>query len=204
MRTENIKLNHFRADIMTEVAEKKRTILEQAQKKFESEYEAKELQFLEEAYNIIQSGLKKIDREKIEVISKTEMENKVKLLHKRKEIIDRVFEKAKEKIDEYTKTEEYKTNLLAKIKEHMDYLGEGEYTIYLNYKDKDLYNLVQDTFKDANVMIEKKYIDMLGGCKLLNNTSKIYLDDTIAKRLEEEHEDFLQYCNIAIEDKVGE
>jgi len=204
MRTESIKLNHFKTDIMTEVAEKKRNIDEKAEKQFESEYEAKELQFLEEAYDIIQSGLKQIDQEKIEVISKTEMENKVKLLYKRKEIIDRVFEKAKEKIEEYTKTEEYKTELLEKIKANMEYVGEGNYTIYINYKDKHLYNLVQDTFKEANVIIERKYIDMIGGCKLLNNTSKIYVDDSISKRLEKEEEDFLQYCKIEIEEEVGD
>jgi len=204
MRTENIKLEHFKADIMNDVADKKRVIEERVDTKLKKEYETKELQFLEEAYNIIQSGLKQIDRQKNEVISKTQMENKVKLLHKRKTIIDNVFMKAREEIEKFTKTEEYKKDLIAKIKTHMEFLGEGDYTIYINYKDKALYRELQDLFPDANVFIERKYIEMLGGCKLLNNTTKVYLDDSIAKRLEEEEEGFLQYCGIEIKDEVGD
>lgn len=204
MRTENVKLEHFKADIMNDVADKKRTIEERVNEKLKKDYEAKELQFLEEAYEIIQSGLKKIDREKNEVISKTQMENKVRLLNKRKSIIDNVFMKAREEIVKYTKTPEYKEKLIQKIKEHIELLGEGEYTIYLNYKDKDLYNEIQEIFKEHKVFIERKYIEMLGGCKLLNNTTNVYLDDSIAKRLEQEEEGFLQYCGIEIEDEVGD
>jgi V/A-type H+-transporting ATPase subunit E len=204
MRTETVKIEHFRADIMNDVAARKHIIETEANQKLEKEYNRKELEFLEEAYNIIQEGLKKIDREKTEVISKTQMENKVKLLNKRKEIIDSVFQKAKVRIKEYTKTEEYVTDLIAKIKEHMKFIGEGEYTIYINYNDKDLYKRIQDNFKDCKVFIERKYVDMLGGCKLLNTTTNIYLDDSIAKMLEEEEDDFLQYCKIEIEDEVGD
>jgi hypothetical protein len=45
---------------------------------------------------------------------------------------------------------------------------------------------------------------MLGGCKLHNKSSNVYLDDSLAKRLEEEEEEFLQYCGIEIEEKVGD
>ncbi len=204
MRTESVKLEHFKADIMNDVADKKRLIDERVNTKLKNDYDVKELQFLEEAYNIIQSGLKQIDREKNEVISKTQMENKVRLLNKRKSIIDQVFLKAREEIVKYTKTEAYKDELVKKITEHMKFLGDGEYTIYINYKDKDLYHFIQQTFKDANVVIERKYIEMLGGCKLLNTTTNVYLDDSIAKRLEEEEEGFLQYCGIEIEDEVGD
>jgi vacuolar-type H+-ATPase subunit E/Vma4 len=203
MRTESVKLEHFKADIMNDVAEKRLIIEERVNKKLKKEYEAKELQFLEDAYNIIQSGLKQIDRDKNEVISKTQMENKVKLLNKRKTIIDNVFIKARAEIEKYTKTEKYKEELIHKIKAHIEFLGDGEKTIYINYKDKELYHFIQENFKDANVIVERKYIEMLGGCKLLNNTTKVYLDDSISKRLEEEEEGFLKYCGIEIEDEVG-
>lgn len=204
MKTEVLKLEHFKADIMREVSEMKRNIETQSREKLDKEFQEKELRYLEEAYTIIQQGLKKVDREKTEVISKTQMENKIKLLNKRKEIIDTVFKKAKEQILEYTKTEKYKTELLEKIRKHMEYIGPGDYIIYLNYKDKDLYSYVQNEFKDAKVFIERKYIEMLGGCKLHNKTTNVYLDDSLAKRLEEEQEEFLQYCGIEIEEKVGD
>lgn len=204
MRSELMKVEDFRADIMSDVSERKQNIERKLKEKLKRDYDEKELQFLEEAYDIIQDGLKKIEREKNEVISKTAMENKVRLLSKRKEIIDTVFKKAKDRILEYTKTEEYKKELVEKIKAHMEYMGEGEYVVYINYKDKDLYSYLQDIFVDTKIFIERKYIEMLGGCKLHNTTTNVYLDDSIAKRLEQEEENFLQYCGIEIEDEVGD
>ncbi len=116
MRSELMKVEDFRADIMSDVSERKQNIERKLKEKLKRDYDEKELQFLEEAYDIIQDGLKKIEREKNEVISKTAMENKVRLLSKRKEIIDTVFKKAKDRILEYTKTEEYKKELVEKIK----------------------------------------------------------------------------------------
>lgn len=204
MPTIAIKLDRFRAEIMNDVADKKRIIETRVHDKLEKEYENMELQYLEEAYEIIQSGLKAIDKEKNEVISKTQMENKVKLLAKRKAIIDEVFGSAKVQIEAYTKTEEYKTKLIEKIKGHLEYLGEGDYIIYLNYKDKGLYMDIQKEFPDHKVFMEKRYIEMLGGCKLHNTTTNVYLDDSIVKRLEQEEENFLQYCGIEIDEKVGD
>jgi len=204
MRTEALKLEHFKADIMSDVSERKRVIEEELQTKLKKDYEAKELEFLEEAYNIIQDGLKAVDREKNEVISKAAMENRVKLLHKRKEIIDEVFRRCKVKIEQYTKTEEYKDLLVSKIKDHMKLLGEGDYIIYLNYKDKDLYTFIQEKFPKHKVFFEKKHIEMIGGVKLHNTTANVYLDDSLAKRLEEEEEEFLQYCENDMNNKVGD
>lgn len=204
MPTIAVKVERFKSEIMNDVADRKRRIEAVADEKLAKDYEKKELEFLEEAYEIIQSGLKAIDREKSEVISKAHMENKVKLLAKRKEIIDTVFGRAKAEVEKFTQTEEYKKMLIEKIHKHMEYLGEGDYIIYLNYKDKELYNDIQTEFKDSKVFFERKNIEMLGGCKLHNTTSNVYLDDSIAKRFEQEEENFLQECGIEINDKVGD
>ncbi len=203
MPTVAIKIEHFKSEIMNDVADKRKIIEKHVYDKLEKDYKEKEFRFLEEAYEIIQTGLKNIDKEKNEVISKAQMENKVRLLAKRKEIIDTVFKKAKEKIAEYTKTKEYNKQLILDIHKHMELLGEGEYVIYLNHQDKELYKDVKNQFKDSKVVFERKYIEMLGGCKLHNTTKNTYLDDSIAKRLEQEEDDFLQYCGIDIE-KVGD
>ncbi len=204
MPTIAVKLERFRADIMRDVTEKKKAIETRVENKLAKEFEQLELQYLEDAYEIIQNGLKKIDKEKNEVISKTQMENKVKMLAKRKEIIDKAFNQARVKIEAYTKTEEYKRKLIQKIKEHMEFLGDGNYIIYINYKDKELYKELQEAFPDHKVFIEKKHIEMLGGCKLLNTTTNVYLDDSYEKRLEGEEENFLQQCGLEINEKVGD
>jgi vacuolar-type H+-ATPase subunit E/Vma4 len=198
------KLDRFSSYIMNDVADKKRLIDTRVDEKLAKDYDIKELQFLEEAYEIIQKGLKSIDREKNELISKTLMDNKIKLLNTRNEIIHEVFEKAKESLRQYTKTDGYKQSLIETINKHKDYMGEGEYTIFLNYSDKDLYHDVQECFKEDKVFFEPKSEDIIGGCRLLNTVSNMYIDDTLAKRLEMEEENFLMHCGLDIEEEVGE
>lgn len=199
-----IKLEHFTSEIMSGVAEQKSQIETEQDKRLKEDYDKKELEYLEAAYEIIQTGLKDIDREKNEVISKTLMKNKVALLNGRKNIIDEVFAQAKKRLEAHTKTEGYKEELIEKINTHMDSMGHGDYIIYINYKDKELYHFLQDLYPEHKVFIERKHIEMIGGCKLLNKTKNVFIDDSYAKRLEEERTDFLQYCEIQIDDKVGD
>ncbi len=199
-----IKLEHFTSEIMSGVAEQKSQIELEQDKRLKAEYDKKELEYLESAYEIIQTGLKDIDREKNEVISKTLMKNKVALLNGRKNIIDEVFAQAKKRLEAHAKTEGYKDELIEKINTHMDYMGQGDYVIYINYKDKELYRFLQELYPKHQVFIERKHIEMIGGCKLLNKTKNVFIDDSYAKRLEEERADFLQYCEIQIDDKVGD
>lgn len=201
---ENEKIERFTSYIMSDVSDKKRVIETKVRDKLKKDYEEKELQYLEQAYDIIQTGLKQIDREKNELISKTLMENKVKLLNARNDIVEEVFDKATKKLQAYTKTEEYKKALIGKIADHKKFMGNGKYTIYINYGDKDLYNYLQEAFPEDKVFIERKNIELIGGCRLLNEESKMYVDDTLAKRLEEEKENFLMYCGIKIDEEVGD
>lgn len=201
---EKEKIERFTSYIMSDVSDKKRVIETSVRDKLEKDFDAKELKYLEDAYEIIQSGLKKIDREKNEVISKTLMENKVKLLNSRNEIVEEVFAKSKTKLIEYTKTEQYKIDLIAKIKAHKEFMGEGDYTIYLNYGDKELFDFIKENFPEDKVFFENKNMDLIGGCRLLNEQSKMYIDDTLAKGLEEEKENFLMYCGIKINEEVGD
>lgn len=199
-----VKLEHFTSEIMSGVAEQKSQIETEQDKRLKEDYEKKELEYLETAYEIIQTGLKDIDREKNELVSKTLMKNKVDLLNGRKNIIDKVFAQARKRLEAHTKTEAYKEELMGKINTQMDYMGQGEYIIYINYKDKELYRFIQEHYPNHQVFIERKHIEMVGGCKLLNKTKNLFIDDSYAKRLEEERADFLQYCGIQIDDKVGD
>lgn len=199
-----IKLEHFTSEIMSEVSAEKAKIELEQNKRLKEDYDKKELEFLEDAYEIIQNSLKDIDREKNAVISKTLMKNKVALLNGRKNIIDHVFQEATKRLEARTKTEEYKEELINKINKHIEYMGQGDYVIYINYKDKELYRFLQERYPEHQVLIERKNIEMVGGCKILNKDKNLFIDDSYAKRLEEEREDFLQYCEIQIDDKVGD
>lgn len=199
-----IKLEHFNSEIMAGVTEKKKQIEEEQVQQLKEEYDAKELEYLESAYDIIQHGLKEIDREKNEIMSKTLMQNKVTLLNKRKEIIGTVFAKVEERLRAYTEEDAYKAGLVTCIQKRMEEMGGGEYTLFINNKDQRLCEFLQETFPQCRIEVEPKHMDSIGGVKLLNTTKNIFVDESYGKYLEEEREPFLQRCDIKINSKGGE
>lgn len=204
MREEVLKLDKFNKIIMEDVQERKQSIDKQVHDKLAKDFEEKELQFLQEAYATIQSGLKQIDREKNELLSKTLMENKVLLLNKRQSIIHEVFSEARKRIKAYTDTEAYRDKLIEDIKKHLEFMGEGDYMIYINYEDKEWYDDLVAAFPGYTIHLEKKYVDMLGGVKVHNLTTNLFIDDSMQKQLEEEEENFLQECGIEVEEQIDE
>lgn len=198
MRIVEEKLERFTNDIMSDVTAKRQEILQEVEKELEKKYKEKEMEYINESYEIIEDGLKKIDKEKNEIISKTIMDNRVKLLNKRSEIIDRIFDGVVEEIKEFTKSKEYYDYLVRMIKESINSLGEGEKVIYINYNDKQYLETLNKEFKN-NVILENKTIDMLGGCKVHNKNSNIFLDNSFSKKLKDQRDGFLQKCKLEIE-----
>lgn len=193
-----LKLNDFASDIMTDVNHQKAAIIEQAQLEIDQEYERKELEYLTKAYNLIQDGLKKIEREKNELVSKKMMENRIKLLNKRSEIIEAAFSAAEKSLVDFCGTPEYEAYLLKMIEDNLKIVGREEAVVYLVYTDAAYKSNVESKFK-VKVEFENKAIKMLGGCKVYNPARNIFIDDSFAKRLEIERDQFLEKCNLAIE-----
>lgn len=195
------KLNRFNDEIIGYANEKSQIIDEKVKVRLNKELDEKEMQCLGEAYLRIQSELKKIDKEKNELASKTLMENKISLLNKRNEIIDSVKAMLKTRLSKYVKSEEYYQRMLNKINDHVDFMGKGDYIVYINYSDKELYTKLANRFPDISFKVERKSLDMIGGLRIHNLTNNMFIDDTLSKNLEEEMEEFLQYCGIKIDEK---
>lgn len=192
------KLEHFANDIMADVALKRQKILDGVDKTINEKYDRKETEFYTEAYEIIQGNLKKIDKEKNEIISKATMANKILLLNKRTEIINNVFESAREKLRAFTLEKDYYDYLVNMIKNDLDAIGDGEIIIILNASDERYLKTLEKQFNHT-IKLENKNIDMIGGCKLLNKTTNTFLDDSFENRLENQKESFLHRCKLEVE-----
>ena len=195
------KLNRFNDEIIGYANEKSQVIDEKVKLRLKKELDEKEIQCLGEAYLRIQSELKKIDKEKNELASKTLMDNKVSLLNKRNEIIESVRAMLKIRLSKYVKSEDYYQRMFNKIEDHVEFMGKGDYIVYINYSDKDLYTKLANRFPDISFKVERKSLDMIGGLRIHNLTNNMFIDDTLSKNLEEEMEEFLQYCGIEIDEK---
>jgi vacuolar-type H+-ATPase subunit E/Vma4 len=191
------KLVHFANDIMSDIGEERRVLIEKVEIAEQKAYDAKELECLAKAYEMIQAALLKIDQEKNARTSKTIMDNRIKLLHKRNDLIEDTFEKARIKLAAFIKTDVYIDHLLDLIEEAKKALGEGELEVYLNAMDKEILETIEKKSK-VKVFLAAKHLNFIGGCKVINVTNQRVIDLSFARKLEDLREDFLQICKLDI------
>lgn len=198
MRIVEEKIDKFAHDIMTDVSQKRKAIMEDTEKELEAIYEEKELAYLSKAYEIIQNGLKNIQREKNEIISRSIMDSKRKILKAREDIIKDTFEDAEKKLMDFTQEEDYYDYLRKMIKEDMKQIGDGDILIYIADSNKKYLSALNKEFSNK-VTLEDKNTKMIGGCKIFNKTRNIFLDDSFYSKLYGQKETFLHNCNLEIE-----
>jgi vacuolar-type H+-ATPase subunit E/Vma4 len=198
MRIVEEKLERFTNDIMSDVTAKRQEILSQVEERLDKIYKDKENEYINNSYEIIEKGLKHIDKEKNEIISKIIMDNRIKLLNKRTDIINNIFNSVIEEIRCFTEEEQYYSYLCSSIEQSLKEVGDGDKIVYINYNDEKYLEKLNDKFNNI-IQLEEKIIDMLGGCKVHNINSNIFFDNSFAKKLQDQREGFLQKCKLEIE-----
>lgn len=191
------KLARFSNDIMSDIGEERNMMLKEVEEREKKAFETKELALLTQAYEKIQSALLKIDKEKNELMSKTLLDNRTRLLHKRLELVDEIFNESVARLQAFTKTEAYMPYLIGLIEEGRHVLGVGNLEVYLNYSDHAIKDQVSAT-TGLKVVLESKHVNLVGGCKIYNRTSQKVVDYSFANALEDLREDFLHKCNLEV------
>ncbi len=199
MKIVDNKLERFAKDIMTDVEKKRQQIIESVDEKLDEKYDVCETQYLTDAYNYIQNEYKKIDNEKNEILSRTMMTCKKKRLLKREEIIDSTFASAKEKLIQFTKGELYEEHLFTAISKGIKQVGDGRLTVYLAPEDSNRIEKLKQSFNDVEFKAESKKREMIGGFKMVNHDSNIFLDESFYTLLYEQKTNFLERCKLDIE-----
>lgn len=192
------KLEHFTGDIMNDVGEERRQIIEAVDNELTALYDKKEMAYLGQAYEIIQDALISIDQEKNEMLSKTIMNNKVRLLKRRNELIKGMFDEAKDKLRAYTKSDAYMPHLIELIKEAQAGLGQGDLLVTLNASDSALVEEVKKK-TGLEVTLESRKVDLIGGCKVYNRTNSTVVDYSFIRKLDDQREDFVFKCHLDVE-----
>lgn len=198
MKDNKGKLIYFSQDIMADIEEERKDMLHKVEKELEEDYLKKELAYLNNAYEFIQEELERIDQEKEQIISKTIMDNRMKLLEKRNEYIQRMYTKAREGLQEYTKKETYLPYLLKLIKIGRDVLGEGKLVVYINSTDKEIAEKLAKS-SGVEIIVESREVDLIGGCRVYNIDRKMVMDASFMRKLEEQRETFIHRCHLEIE-----
>lgn len=168
-----------------------------------NEFKIKELQraeaeVLRDSYHLIQREMasmrKKIDGE----VSKVEIEKKRALLSKRYEITENIFNEAKMKLIEFSKSKEYLNVLLKSVRKISEVFNDTDDTIFYVKKEDLAY---EDDIKKEfplTCKVKKNKKIQIGG--VLANSTKlgINIDETLDSKLENQREWFAENSNLSI------
>ncbi|WHH61221.1 V-type ATP synthase subunit E [Petroclostridium sp. X23] len=192
------KLDNFSSIVMKEAAEKRLQILNQVKEERDGILEQRELDCLEDAYVKIQKEIRKTDKEKNEMISRAVMESKKALLQKREEIIEEIFNNIMKRIQSFLETPDYYTFLMQNILQGRQQVGQGEIIIYINKSDVSLIDKIKQQLSEP-LEIQVDQEDIIGGCKVFNKTKGTLIDDSLAAKIAQQKECFLEISGLVID-----
>ncbi|AMD21217.1 HEL063Wp [Eremothecium sinecaudum] len=190
------ELNKMQAFIKKEAEEKAREIQLKAEQEYEIE---KSSLFRKESSNIDALTAEKLKKASMQQqIVKSTIANKIRLkvLSAREEILQNIFNEAKEKLKTISDSESDYASVLSNLtKEGLLKLLEPRVTVKIRESDVELFKSLEEAIcmeykeisgKSVIINISSDYLnkDIAGGVIITDASSKITIDNTLEKRLE--------------------
>ena len=202
MLTQEEKLSKFMLAINEYAQEQHDKIMREVEAQNAIELEKAEKEFREESYKTIQRRTGEVRSMISRELAEKESAGKKTLLARRNAIENEVFERAAAKLEEFTKTDAYKTYLRrAAIEAKKAFIKCGEEhmastVIYIRDRDKKCSPLIKTAFGDCTVKVDPNIV--LGGLRAENAEIGRVLDVTLDVNLEQQHEWFAEHSGLTI------
>lgn len=203
MITQEEKLSKFMIAINEYAKNQHDKIVRELEAHNSEELENAEREYCEDSYKTIQKKTGEIRSMISRELASKELEGKKKLLARRNEIENSVFEKAAEKLEEFSKTDAYKTYLRrAAVEARKIFAGSGEdklvsTIIYIRDRDKKCSPLIKKAFgSDCTVKVDSSII--LGGLRAENAEIGRVVNVTLDIALEQQREWFAANSGLTI------
>ena len=138
---------------------------------------------LEEEYDrIIDEGKKEAEKIDKQIIGSSDLESRNKQILLVEDSVQKVFEKAIEKIKSSTKDDNYTKLMESLLEESTNALGTTEVTVYTNSKDKQIVQPLLSKFSGAE--LSNDTIDCLGGVEVKSKDGTMTFNNTLDSRFE--------------------
>lgn len=202
MLTQEEKLSKFMIAINEYAQEQRDKIMREVEAQNSIELEKAEKEFREESYRTIQRKTGEVRSMISRELAGKEIEGKKALLERRNAIENEVFQRAAAKLEEFTKTDAYKTYLRkAAIEARKVFVGCGEEkmgatVIYIRDRDKKCSPLIKTAFGDCTVKVAQDIL--LGGLRAENTEIGRVVDVTLDVALQQQHEWFAENSGLTI------
>ena len=202
MLTQEEKLSKFMIAINEYAQEQRDKIMREVEAQNSIELEKAEKEFREESYRTIQRKTGEVRSMISRELAGKEIAGKKALIERRNAIENEVFQRAAAKLEEFTKTDAYKTYLRkAAIEARKGFAGCGEEkmgatVIYIRDRDKKCSPLIKTAFGDCTVKVAQDIL--LGGLRAENTEIGRVVDVTLDVALQQQHEWFAENSGLTI------
>lgn len=178
---------------------------EEQRKKIESEIAAfkekelgeAEIEVLTECYLMIQKEMTQMRTGISREMAVREMELKRHLLEKRQQIADTVFQRAAEKLTEFTKTDRYDDFLKKSAEQFANALQGQETVIFVKPGDEKYEEMIRSAFQHPCSFQTLDSI-RIGGIKARNEDLGLFADGTLDTLLESQRDWFEEQSGMAV------
>lgn len=173
-RTVDKILDQTQADIVTKLETSMsdaNTTLDNSLGSLEAEYD-----------KIISDGNKEAEKVEKQIIGSADLGARNKQLLLVEEYVEKVFQKAIEKITNIDKNQDYSKFINTLLDESTKILGTSEVTVYTNDRDQSIVKSALAQFAGSSMASET--IDCIGGIKATSKDESMAHDNTINARLE--------------------
>ena len=183
--------------VMDQAGAEAQKLLDQAKEYKESAMKKAEADVLQELYSRIQDEVAEIHTSATRSVSQKESKERQDLLLRREEITRSVFEQVKRRLLDFTKTPAY-NDLMTEIAKELGVRCPMEGTIVmLRREDYHLAAKPGEHF-GKNVRILADEAIHIGGIKVMNQSSGVFMDETLDSRLEDQKPWFYSHSGLTI------
>ena len=138
---------------------------------------------LEQEYDkTIDQGRKESEKIEKQIVGSSDLESRNKQLLLVEESVEKVFDKAIEKIKSTNRNEDYSKLITTLLNEATEALGMTDVIIFTNSKDQDV--VKQTLSKYSGAELSSETIDCLGGVEIKSKDGSMAFNNTIDARIE--------------------
>jgi V/A-type H+-transporting ATPase subunit E len=133
--------------------------------------------------------LKNLNTDFSSEINRIHTENHRKLMEKREDLLETVFESVKERLSDFVKSDAYKMLLEKTVKETVAYLDTDGLTFMVRDNDDSIKSVLENTLSIKYEVKPSKDI-IIGGFKVKSQSKGLEIDRTIDKKLRDQRDWF--------------
>ena len=197
MATNEEKLSKFNQAIHHYAEEQRRKIEEEVAKFKEKELNEAEDEVLLEAYQLIQKEMAQMRSNITKEMAHREMDKRRELLEKRREIMDKIFAQAADKLREFTKSSEYAGWMDSHCRQLAGVFTAPGTVLYVRPEDTAMKDTLIRSF-GTQCQVEGDQEIQLGGIRAQNLTMGLVADMTLDALLENQQEWFEETSGLQV------